>query len=265
MNYEYLSDKQKKDLLQEHYAEKSKSFADISKEYDTYSNKLRRDAIKFNIKIRTKSEAQSNALKTGKSKHPTKGKERGTEVKEKIGMSVLKSWENLDEASLKKRKEDSKTRWEKLDDLKKEEMLTQANAAVRLTSKNGSKLEKYILNDLLAAGFRVEFHKEQTLSNTKLQLDLFLPEIGLAIEVDGPSHFEPVWGKDSLEKNKKYDNKKNGLIIGKGLFLVRVKQTKDFSPSRAKIICNKIKEVINNISDIKDTKTITIGDDNASY
>jgi len=264
MKYESLSDKQKKEMLQEQYEKRFKSFADISKEYNTYSNKLRRDAIKFNIKIRTKSEAQANALKTGKSKHPTKGKERRSEVKEKIGMSVLKSWENLDENSLRKRKEDSKIRWEKMDNLKKEEILKQANAAVRLSSKNGSKLEKYILKELLSIGLRVEFHKEQTLSNTKLQLDLFLPEIGVVIEVDGPSHFEPVWGDEALKKNKKYDNKKNGLIIGKGLFLIRVQQKKDFSPSRAKLICENIKKAIANIENIKDKTTITIGDNDAS-
>jgi hypothetical protein len=58
------------------YLDDKKSFADIAKEYDTYSNKIRRDAVGFQIPIRDKSDAQKNALKSGKHQHPTKGKER---------------------------------------------------------------------------------------------------------------------------------------------------------------------------------------------
>jgi very-short-patch-repair endonuclease len=68
-----------------------------------------------------------------------------------------------------------------------------------------------------------------------------------AIEVDGPSHFEPIWGDDSLSRNQKYDNKKTGLILGKGWVLIRVKQSKDFSPSRALIIYEELKSVLGNI------------------
>jgi hypothetical protein len=71
-----LSDQDKKDLILSLYSEQGKSFADIAVMYDTYANRIRRDAKKLNIKIRDKSEAQKNALKTGKHSHPTKGKER---------------------------------------------------------------------------------------------------------------------------------------------------------------------------------------------
>jgi len=260
MKYDNLSEQEKRKIIKTEYEDNKKSFADIAKDLETYSNRIRRDATKFNIKIRNKSEAQSNALATGSSKHPTKGKNRNDSVKEKIGLGVLKSWEKLDNTELNNRKEKSRQQWENLSDDKKADILKQANDAVRLTSKIGSKLEKYLLNRLLSDGYRVEFHKEQVLSNTKLQIDLFLPDKNLAIEVDGPSHFEPVWGSDNLNKNKKYDNKKNGLILGKGLYLIRIQQARDFSKSRAMLIYQELKKFIDDLSVINKTKTATIKD-----
>jgi very-short-patch-repair endonuclease len=259
MNYDSMSDSQKFNFLKTEYEEKKRSFGDIAKDSGTYSNKLLRDAKKYKINIRSRSEAQQNALKTGKSKHPTAGTERSSDIKEKIGLKVLQAWENLSEDELEERKTKSRERWENLDEDLKENILKKANTAVRLSSKTGSKLEKYLLENLISAGHRVEFHKEQSLLTTKLQIDLFLPQLNVAIEVDGPSHFEAVWGEDNLKKNKKYDNKKEGLLLGKGLTLIRVKQTKDFSKSRAKLVFDKLKDVLDNLKNY--SKTITIGDE----
>jgi hypothetical protein len=255
-----MTEEAKTQLLKKEYETNKKSFADIAVEYETYSNKLRRDAIKYNIKIRNKSEAQSNALANGSSVHPTKGKNREPSTKEKIGLSVLKSWERLDDSELSARKDKSRKQWESLSEDKKADILKQANDAVRETSKVGSKLEKYLFNSLLKDGYKVEFHKEQNLLNTKLQIDLFLPDKNLAIEVDGPSHFAPVWGDDNLKKNKKYDNKKNGLILGKGLYLIRIQQTRDFSKSRALLIYQELKSILNDMTIIDNSKTVTIKD-----
>jgi len=257
--YNEMCEAQKQKAITEMYIDDKLSFADIAKKLHTYANKIRRDAIKFKIKIRDKSEAQTNALTSGKHTHPTKGKKRSEDTKSKIGNAVMKAWNELSDAELNKRKENSREKWQNLDEDTKTNILRMANKAVRVSSKEGSKLEKYLLNELLAHGFMVEFHKEQTLSNTKLQIDLFLPTINLAIEVDGPSHFEPVWGDDSLKRNKKYDSKKEGLIIGRGWNLIRIKQVKDFSKSRAKVIFEQLLDQIKNLS--KNTvNTITIED-----
>jgi very-short-patch-repair endonuclease len=244
-SYNNLSDKDKKELISELYSEQGQSFADIAESYDTYANKIRRDAIKFNIKIRDKSEAQKNALKTGKHSHPTKGKERSQSTKQKIGLGVLNAWENLDETEIASRKLKAKQNWDNLDEDTKQNILRSANQAVRVTSKTGSKLEKYLHKKLLSDGYKVEFHKEQVLVNTKLQIDLFVPIMKLAIEVDGPSHFEPVWGEQSLSRNKTYDAKKEGLIVGRGWNLIRIVQTKDYSEARALLIYQSLIDTIN--------------------
>lgn len=263
MQYNQLSDSQKKTLLIKEYETNHKSFADIAELYGTYPNKVRRDAIKFKLKIRDKSAAQKNALTTGKASHPTEGKNREQSTKDKIGLAVMNSWENLDANTLNKRKELARKNWENLSQDTKDNMLREANNAVREASKYGSKLEKFLLNLLLKDGYRVEFHKEQSLLNTKLQIDLFLPNLNVAIEVDGPSHFKPVWGQESLKRNKGYDNKKTGLILGKGLVLIRIKQTKDFSKARSTVIYNELKSILDNIKykfPDKDNRNITIGD-----
>jgi very-short-patch-repair endonuclease len=79
-----------------------------------------------------------------------------------------------------------------------------------------------------------------------LQIDLFLPTISLAIEIDGPSHFSPVWGEKSLNRNRNYDSKKEGLILGKGWSIIRVTQKKDYSESRASLVYNKLAFTIKN-------------------
>jgi very-short-patch-repair endonuclease len=247
IKYEKLSDKEKKNIIIKEYSNEKKSFQQIASEYDTYANKIRRDAKKFEIKIRDKSEAQKNALITGKHNHPTKGKKRDAEVKAKIGLGVLNNWESLSEAEINERKLKAKKQWESLSEDQKQQMMSNANKAVRETSKTGSKLEKFLFSALIKDGYKVDFHKEQLLTNTKLQIDMFLPALNIVIEVDGPSHFLPVWGEQTLNRNIKYDNKKTGLILGKGCVLIRIKQTRDFSKARGTLIYQSLYKIIKDI------------------
>ena len=113
-SYSSMTDKEKKDTIKKMYEIDKKSFIDIAKVLGTYSNKIRRDAIKFKINIRDKSSAQKNALSTGKTTHPTKGKVRDDVTKLKIGSGVMASWENLSPSELKQRKDKARDNWESL-------------------------------------------------------------------------------------------------------------------------------------------------------
>ncbi len=57
---------------------------------------------------------------------------------------------------------------------------------------------------------------------------MYLPEIGTIIEVDGPSHFLPIWGPEKLQKQIKSDSHKTGLILSKGFVIIRVKSVGNF-------------------------------------
>ena len=86
-----------KEFLISEYSVKNRSFGDIAKELGTYTNKVVRAARKHGIEIRNRSQAQKQALKNGRHKHPTKGKKRTKKVKEKISDTVYSFWENIDE------------------------------------------------------------------------------------------------------------------------------------------------------------------------
>lgn len=243
-DYYLMNDEEKKSIIKLLYEERNLSFIDIASQLNTYANKIRRDAKKFNIKIRNKSEAQKNALLSGKHKHPTKDKGHDTETKKKIGQSITEKWDSMTDSEIEQRKNKAKENWDKLSDDAKKNMRHKANEAVRVSSKRGSKLENYILEKLLDLGYKVDFHKEQALVNTKLQIDMYIPELLTAIEVDGPSHFLPVWGEETLKRNIEYDKKKTGLILGKGMVIIRVKQLSDFSPTRADSIVNRLSQIL---------------------
>ena len=122
-----------------------------------------------------------------------------------------------------------KRAWDKKSDEEKSRLIEQAQNAVRETSRIGSKLEHFLLSELGKQNIKVEFHKEHWLQNQKLQVDLYLPQNSTAIELDGPSHFKPVWGQDNLNKNIRADQQKTGLVLHSGLVMIRIKQTQSLT------------------------------------
>ena len=43
------------------------------------------------------------------------------------------------------------------------------------------------------------------------------------IEIDGPSHFLPIWGEQRLQKQINADLRKSGSLLSKGFVVIRVK------------------------------------------
>ena len=207
------------------YVINKRSFASIAEEFGTYPNKIRRAAISVGIEPRSKSEAQRCALSSGRHKHPTKGKKHSDKTREKISNSVYDNWQTMNSKEKARRSELSRKQWENMTEEQKADMQKLSSEAIRRASREGSKLEKHILENLILSGYRVDFHKKHMLLNERLEIDIFLPELSVAIEVDGPSHFYPVWGQESFEKTQRSDNQKSGLILSSGLILIRIKHT----------------------------------------
>lgn len=211
----------------EMYVDQNKSTYDIAMEFDTYPNKIRRVLIKSGIELKDKSEAQKNAIQSGKSTHPTMGKTRSKEEKLKISSGIKKYWMNMDDDTYAKKVEQAKTRWKNMSEVEKHKMLDSAIKAIQIAGKEGSKLEKYLYEELSAAGYKVEFHKKYLIQNENLEIDMYVPSLKTIIEVDGPSHYLPIWGEEKLQKQIKADNHKTGLILSKGLAIVRIKTLSD--------------------------------------
>ena len=201
-----------------------RSVGDIAKELDTYPNKVRRALKSHGIKLRDKGSAQAVALKKGRSSHPTKDKGHSEEAKLKISESVAQNWENLSDEELEARRETARQQWANMSEEEKLKLRESAVPGIKRASKEGSKLEKYIQSQLTKSGYVIEYHKKGVVPNANLEVDIYLPEIGTAIEIDGPSHFLPIWGQEALNKTIKSDNEKNGLLRYHGVMVLRVAQ-----------------------------------------
>jgi len=248
-DYWNLKDSQKRSVLKEAYNKKKMSWIEIADILDTYPNKIRREAKRLGIQSRNKSTAQKTALKAGRAVHPTLGKELTEDTKLKISNSQGSIWDSLSDKERAERSEIGKRSWDKKTEKEKNEVIRKGGEAIREASRTGSKLERFLLEELTKRNYRVQFHKEHWLKNQKLETDLFIEELRTAIEVDGPSHFSPVWGEQNLIKNRQSDLEKTGLILGQGLVLVRVKQTKRISQRYLRAVLNDLLVVLDQISE----------------
>ena len=221
MSIHYL---QNRDWLLEQYSQKNRSMQDIADELGTNRQRIRRALIRLGIPPRDKSEAQKAALEAGRSQHPTLGQARSDAVKQRIAESVEKSWAEASEATLLARSQKAKEQWERMTPQAKANLLKKAQDAVRAASREGSKLEQYMRDGLTKAGYEVRYHVVDVIPNQKLEVDLLLPALSVAIEIDGPSHFLPIWGDDNLQRNIRSDLEKNGLLLSNGLVVIRIKQ-----------------------------------------
>lgn len=220
---------------------KGRSSGELATELGTYPNKIIRILRKNGVSLRTGSESQKQALKSGRRKHPTEGKARSEATKEKIGAASYKFWQNMTEAERKTFSETQRKLWKDIPDEKKEEMSKKAAAGIRLAASEGSYLEKAVMHALREAGYKVDFHKSCMLHNPDLEVDLWLPNEFIAIEIDGPTHFLPIWGEEVLDKHQQRDEEKNGLLLNSGYTVIRVKNlVKNMSKAKAEEISNKI-------------------------
>jgi very-short-patch-repair endonuclease len=220
----------------------------IAKKFGTYPNKIRRLLLKHGKQLDDKSTAQKKALAAGRSVHPTEGKKRSPEVKEQISESVYQHWQNLTDAERRKRSEQAKQQWENMTELERQELQDSAAQAVRDAAKKGSKMERFLLDKLTSEGYNVIFHKTGLLANTDLEIDLFIPELKTAIEIDGPAHFFPIWGEESLQKHIKADAEKSGLLLSQGFVVIRVKHlTKNLSEKHKRDVLSRIIEELGKV------------------
>ncbi len=231
----------------EMYNDQSKSTYEIAKSLDTYPNKIRRTLIKHGYKLKDKSQAQKNALKSGRCAHPTAGKKRTQDEKLRISEGMETHWEKMTEEQRQDRVNQAKERWKKMDASQKEKMCRLATDAIRKAGKEGSKLEKFVMDKLIESGYTVDFHNKTLIPNEKLEIDLYIPALKTIIEVDGPSHFLPIWGEEKLQKQIKADLQKSGRILSRGLAIIRVKAIANASLKKKENLISNIVSTLKSI------------------
>ena len=158
-------------------------------------------------------------------------------------------WDSLTDEQKEYRSQIGRRSWDQKTDEEKASLIEEAQNAVRRSGRLGSKMEHFLLKSLTQEKIRVEFHKDHWLQNQNLQVDLYLPEYRTAIEVDGPSHFKPVWGEENLEKNIKSDQQKTGLVLADGLVMIRIRQDQSLTQRYMRNTLASLLELLGKIKD----------------
>ncbi len=237
-----------KDYLIKAYSVEGKSTYQIAEAMGVNPKRIQRALVSLGIPRRSYGEAQANALKAGVAIHPTKGKVFDKDRRERMSDLMAKYWDEMSDEEKERRAHIGKIKCEEKTDQEKESMSAAAAEACRAAAKTGSKLELYLL-DALAKSHTVEFHKTNLTSDSRLEVDLYLPDLKLVIEIDGISHFEPVWGEDRLRKHQASDTKKASMLLSGGYNILRVKQmTKTLSDKKKRDTLRAILEAIEKFS-----------------
>jgi len=237
-----MEDLDKKRLIKRLYQKEQKSWDTIAQACNCSRTKIRKLARKFNIAGRSRTEAQHIALNIYG--HPRQGATTSLATKTKISESMGEHWDQLSEEDKTKKSQVSKDLWANRDPAENKRIQTAGAMSFHKASINGSKLERYLSFELNKLGHQVELHKEHHLKNKALQIDIFLPTIGVAIEVDGPTHFEPIFGQDKLERIQKSDRQKTGLILSCGYHFIRIAHVKKLSYRFQRDTLNKIVNIL---------------------
>jgi very-short-patch-repair endonuclease len=211
-----------KTKLTEMYVDKNMNASEIAVEFSTYPNKILRALKYLGITLKERSEIQSTVLKSGKVEHPTKGKKMSDETKNKISQNIHHTWENKPEEEREAFRLKKKQQWDSRPADEVSKFNTNSVKGIIKASKEGSKAEKAIMERLIKLGYNV-LHHQKPLQNERLEVDLLLKDNALVIEIDGMSHYEPVWGDEVFERTRKADNEKNGILILNGYTVIRIK------------------------------------------
>jgi len=108
-----------------------------------------------------------------------------------------------------------------------------------------SKLEYWIENQLTSRYPTIDIHFNQK-DAIDSELDIYVPSLKLAFELNGIFHYEPIFGKDKLSQIQNNDNRKFQACLDQEieLCIIDTSQQKYFKPKSSQrfldIICNII-------------------------
>lgn len=232
---DYLFSAAGKAYLLREYAAAERSTYDIAKERGTYANLVRRALLHHGILPRSHADAQRAALKSGRLRHPTEGKPRCEETRRRIGDGVSLSWEK-DRAE---RAGAARVRWAAMPEAGRERLRRAASEGVRRAAAGGSALENFLASGLAAR------HRVHTRTNDS---DILLPLARVAVLVDGPAHFLPIWGETRLARVTESDRLRTRDLLAAGFSVVRVKCLADsVSATRMRRALTKLLSVLDSM------------------
>ncbi len=207
---------------------------------------LSRFMKKHGIVARDKGEAQKNYLKAND--HQMKGRKHTAETKQQISASLGEFWDGLsdEEREAFKRQIGSgwKRKWAAMSDQEQKLTMETLSSKAKEVQGQGSRLERFIAEELRSRGYVVEERSTGYTAGKDFEVDLALPNEMIAIEVDGPTHFLPIYGEEHLEKQQERDTRKDDMINAIGYNVLRIRNNNGpLSQLRITRIEQAIKEI----------------------
>jgi len=112
-----------------------------------------------------------------------------------------------------------------------------------------SKLEKWLEQQLneLYSNLEILYNDKSTINS---ELDIYIPSLKLAIEINGIFHYEPIFGESKLQQIQNNDQRKHQACYEQGIEILWIDTSslKYFKSKNAQKYLDIITDVINNLS-----------------
>lgn len=117
-------------------------------------------------------------------------------------------------------------------------------SAHKQTGTRVSKLEKWMQEKLTKSYPDVQFQFNQT-SAIKSELDIYIPSLKLAFELNGIFHYEPIFGNEKLNKIQNNDARKFRACFEQGISLCVIDTSQQKNVTKAS--CEKYWSIVDSI------------------
>jgi hypothetical protein len=123
------------------------------------------------------------------------------------------------------------------------------NNTHKTTGIRRSKLESFLEQQLtsLYPNLKIDFNKKDAINS---ELDIYIPSLKLAFELNGIFHYEPIYGSNKLNQIQNNDHRKFQACAEQNISLCIIDTSKQkyFKESTSKEFLSIITDIINNIS-----------------